>query len=462
MPLPSPLDLLVLGGGPAGIQASKLVKAQRPEWRVVMLRPEPASMVYCAIPYVLEGIVPAEATLKRDALVTDAGVELVRQAAVAVDVAAREVRTDAGETLRFERLLIVTGALPIMPPVSGSDLGGIIRVKTEASMRQLLDRLEGGARRAVVVGAGAIGIEQALAFRERGLDVHLVDRASRILPHLMDGDMSAEAQALLEQAGVVLHLANGLSGFEGATEVSGVRLAGGEVLPLEPGRDICVVAVGMKPDVSLVEGQLDIVSDGIVVDSRLRTTVPGVFAAGDCVSTISAIDGKPLSGKLATNAVPMAKVAAATICGLDADYPGIINGSVTTVGELRLGGTGFTEEFATARGYTVVTATAELTSRFPMMPGARPLRVKLVAHAPSGRVLGGQVAGYEAVAERVDLITLAIQHGLTVADLAGLSYSAQPWQTFFPANNPIVAAASKLRAVLPECTARRCAYVEPC
>ena len=205
-----------------------------------------------------------------------------------------------------------------------------------------------------------------------------------------------------------------------------------------------VLAIGMKPNVSLFEGQLELAPDGIVVDERMWTGMPDTFAAGDCTQCISGIDGKPLGGKLATNAVPQAKVAALNLLGHQARYPGIFNGAATVVGDLRIGGTGFTETYARTRGFEPVVSVGESTSRFPMMPGAKPVRVKLVADAATGRLIGGQVRGYEAVAERVDVITLAIQQGMTGAELAGLSYSAQPWQTFFPAKNAIVEAASGL------------------
>jgi len=438
------VNLLMLGGGPAGIQATRIVKKARPDWRVTMLRPEPYSMVYCAIPYVLEGVIPPDSALKRDALVTDIGVELVRQTAVDVNLEQRLVRTEDGTEYRFEHLLIGTGARSLVPPLPGADLDRIETVKSQVDMDRILGYLNGKPHRAVVIGAGAIGLEQAIAFHRRGLEVHLVDLADRILPHMADADISEPARVILEEIGIKLHLGTKLESFEGNRAVAAVKLEGGERIELEEGRDFVVMALGMRPNVELFDGQLQMEPDGIVVDDHMRTSAAGIYAAGDCVANISGIDGKLLGGKLATNAVPQAKVAAANILGKEASYPGIFNGVVTVVGDLRIGATGFTETFARSRGFNVVTAKVEFTSRFPMMPGATPVLVKLVAEAESGRLLGGQVRGHEAVAERVDVITLALQQRLSVKDLIQLSYSAQPWQTYFPANNPIVAAASEL------------------
>lgn len=438
-------DVLVLGGGPAGIQGSRMIKAQQPDWSVTMLRPEPASMVYCAIPYALEGLIPRDKALKKDALVTDAGVELIRDEAEEIDLREKWARTRGGERIEYDRILIVSGAEPFVPPVPGADLERVETMKTQEDMDRVLAHLEDGAQKAVVIGAGAIGIEQAIAYRNRGLEVHLVDLQDRILPHLTDADTSEPGREILEQEmGIHLHLRTKIAGFRGERAVAGVDLSDGTTLELTEGKDFVVLAIGMKPKVSLFEGQLEIAPDGLVVDEHMWTGLPDTYAAGDCTQCISGIDGKPLGGKLATNAVPQAKVAALNLLGQQARYPGIFNGAATVVGDLRIGGTGFTETYAKTRGFEPAVAVGESTSRFPMMPGAKPVRVKLVADAATGRLIGGQVRGYEAVAERVDVITLAIQQRMTAEDLAGLSYSAQPWQTFFPAKNAIVEAATAL------------------
>ncbi|HPQ40326.1 MAG TPA: FAD-dependent oxidoreductase [bacterium] len=437
-------DLLIIGGGPAGIQTARMVKMKRPEMRVAMLRPERASMVYCAIPYALEGIIDARKVLKSDDLVTGAGVELIRESATAVDTGHRRVETDTGRVLNYRTLLFAPGATGLMPPVPGRNLGGVFTVKTEDDMNRIMARLEAGAERAVVIGAGAIGLEQAQAYRSRGLTVHLVDLADRILPHLTDADMSEPLTHLLIDSGIDLHLKSKLSAFRGDGEVSEVVLDSGDTFALTPGRDFAVVAVGMKPLSGLLDGQVDTGPDGIIVNARMETSVAGVYAAGDVVQGWSGIDGKPLGGRLATNAVPMAKIAAINILGGNAQYPGFFNGAATVVGEMRIGGTGFTETYARDRGYEVVTGYGETTSRFPMMPGARPVKVKLIADTATGRIIGGQVTAFEAVTERIDVITLAIQQRMTASELMNLSYSAQPWQTFFPARNAIVQAATAL------------------
>lgn len=451
-------DVLIIGGGPAGIQASRMLKIERPEWDVTVLRPEPYSMVYCAIPYALEGLFPIDKTFKNDSLLTEVGANLLRLKAIRVNTKDKAVDLEDGTAISYEKLFICVGAVPVRPPIQGADLPNVYTVKTGEDMMRLMERLthgqdssmspsQGGVPEgltAVVVGAGAIGLEQATAYRARGAEVHLVEMQDRALPMMQDCEVFSEklSQEILK-TGIDLHLGVSVKQILGDQESEAVILSDGTRIDLQPGRDFVALAVGMKPEIDFLD--LDVFEhqkDGLVVDSRMRTNVPDVWAAGDCTSFHSGIDGKPIGGKLATNAVPMAKVAAQDMLGRDAEYPGFFNGAVTVMGDLRIGGTGFTETFARSRGLDSFSTTAELPTRFPMMPEKGFIRIKLTFEKEKLRLIGAQMIGTESVADRIDLMTMAIQQGMTARDLGRLSYSAQPWQTFFPAKNVIVEAAT--------------------
>ncbi len=437
-------DVLIIGGGPAGIQASRMIRAQAPETDVTVLRPEPHSVIYCALPYAIEGLVPLEQTLKSDSLLTDVGVRLLRQCATKVEPDAHRVVLDDDRVIRYRQLLIATGARPFRPPVPGIDLENVMTIKTVADTERVLKRVEKPGFKAVVVGAGAIGIEQATAYQARGAEVHLVEMREHLLPNLVDADMTGPLEDELRALGVIMHMGKGLTRIEGTREAERVILSDGTSIDLTPDRDLVMISVGMAPDIGFVDdGDFEIKPDGLVVDEHMRTTVPDVWAAGDCVAFRSGIDGEPLGGKLATNAVPMAKIAAHDMLGRPAMYPGFFNGAATVVGRWRVAGTGFTAGFAAFRGLDVFTTLGKTSTRFPMMPDAGEVTVKLVVERDSLRIIGGQIVGSEAVAERIDVITLAIQQKMTARDLAAMSYSAQPWQTFFPARNAIVEAAQE-------------------
>ncbi|MEW6709932.1 MAG: FAD-dependent oxidoreductase [Candidatus Riflebacteria bacterium] len=441
---------LVIGGGPVGIQATRILRANRPESSVTVIRPEEFSVIYCAIPYVIEGVIEHQALAKKDELITETGATLIRSRVKSVDFDGHLVTLENGQVIEYSKLLIATGAVPFLPPVPGRDLPGIYTVKTAADTEKI-QKAANSAKKVVVIGAGAIGIEQAQAMKSLGLEVHLVDMAGHPLSAMLDEDFGKIVLEELTHHGIIWHGNAGLSEFRGEKAVKEVVLANGKIIELKENHDFSIVSVGVKPDLTIFSNsRLEISNDGINVSSSMQTSIDGVYAAGDCVHYWSGIDGRPLGGKLATNAVPMAKVAARSMLGKKAEYQGFFNGAATCAGELRIGGTGFTETLAKARGFKTVVGLGQTTSRFPIMPGARKVQVKLVADAETGRILGGQVIGHEAVAERIDLISLALQNGLDLKKLAQFSYSAQPWQTFYPANNAIVMAAENALAKLSQ------------
>jgi NADH oxidase (H2O2-forming) len=433
-------DVLIIGGGPAAISFARKLHKLKPNLTMRMLRPEAHSMVYCAIPYAIEGLFDPAKVLKRDEMVTEVGVDLVRRRAASVDLAAKRATDEAGESYEADVLLLATGASPILPPILGAHAANVYTVKTQVDMEGLIAAVGRGAKRAVVVGAGAIGIEQAQAYRTRGLETYLVDMANRPLPTMLDSDMAEPVKEMLEQKGIHLRFSRRIERLELAGDrVAGAVLSDGERIALDPQTDFVCFAVGMKPDVDLFRDQnLEMNPDGIVVDSRMRTNLPGVYAAGDCCSFLSGIDQKPIGGKLATNAVPMGRIAARVLAGKDDSYAGFFNGAATCAYDLRMGATGFSEEMAVQRGFSPLVGHGETTTLFPMMPGAGSLKVKIVADSRDLRLIGAQVVSTLAATDKIDLLTLAIQRRMTLKGLSKLSYSAQPWQSFFPARSAIV------------------------
>ena len=455
-------DVLVIGGGPAAIT---LAKNLGKEMNMALIRPEDHSMIYCAMPYAIEGLLETDKTLKSDKIVTDAGAELIRDTVIGVNFEEKRVSCAGGQEFGWERLVIATGAEPILPPIPGHDLDGVTVFKSQKDMERITAMVERGVRDAVVVGAGAIGVELAQALAAKDINTHLVDMVDAVLPNLADADMTAAAADELESAGIRLHLGRKVAGLvaaggsgeaAGATTaagadssvastvntVSAVELEGGEKLPAQ----LVVFAVGMKPNIDLFENSgLEMLRDGIVVDGAMRTNIEDVYAAGDCVSYYSGITGERAGGKLATNAVPMARVLADTLRGRSREYEGFFNGSAIKAGNLFVGGTGLKEAEARAR-YDAVVSYAEFTTAFPIMPTAKKVKLKLIADRQSGRILGGQVVSGEPVTDKVDQMTMAIQFGITARQLLGFSYSSQPWQSFYPAHNLLVKAAEGLVA----------------
>lgn len=446
-------ELLVVGGGPAAITPAKILGKEK---KMAVIRPEDHSMIYCAMPYAIEGLISTEKTLKKDELITDAGADLIRDTVTQINFNENKVRLADASELSYEKLILATGAVPFIPPVPGAELKGVKSFKTEKDLKDIQDMISSGTKKAVVVGAGAIGIELAQALRDAGLSVDLVDMGSSVLPNLVDSEMTGEIEAEIIKKGIRLHLESKVVALYGKEWVEAVKLDNGDTILFDTqdhfstettaSHDgIVIFAAGMKPVTDLVQTSgMAIGRDGIIVSEKMETSLSNVYAVGDCAQFNSGITGDVSPGKLATNAVPMAKILGQNMLGQNKTYPGFYNGAATKVGNFYAGGTGLTESAAKKAGYTVITGHSELTTQFPIMPDAKKIRIKLIAQAETMKILGAQIISGEPVTGRIDLFTFAIQKKSTVEDLTALSYSSQPYQSFYPAANGIVLAAEEI------------------
>ncbi len=445
-------DILVIGGGPAAITIAKIIQDRK---KVGIIRPEDHSMIYCAMPYAIEKLLPIEKTLKKDALITGAQAELIRDKAIEVDFSAKTVKTEKNGVIAYEKLIIATGASPVFPPIPGHDLEGITTFKTEDDLKKIINLVDNGLKKAVVVGAGAIGVELAQALNERKVETHLADIADYILPNMADYGMVEEAQESLIKSGINLHLKSKVTELRGNGHVKEVILGNMQIIHFnhldncsEADKDtipgLVVFAVGMRPSIELFKDtELKIERDGIIINNKMQTNIKDVYAVGDCCQFTSALTGQVLSGKLATNAVPMARLLANNLLGENRTYPGFYNGAATKINEYYIGGTGFSEKAAQDL-FDIEIGYAEFTTAFPVMPSAKKIRLKLIADKQTHKIIGGQVVSGRPVADKIDKITMAIQYGITLEQLTSFSYASQPYQSFYPAHNPMVKAAEEI------------------
>jgi NADPH-dependent 2,4-dienoyl-CoA reductase/sulfur reductase-like enzyme len=446
-------DLVVIGGGPAGITLSKKLGKKL---KMVVIRPEDYSMVYCAMPYVIESLIEKERCLKKDELVTGAGAELIRDEVISIDFNNKSVELKSNKSLQFDKLVIASGAIPFIPNIEGIELEGVMGFKTQKDLERINSFVENGLKKAIVVGAGAIGIELAQALKHKGLDVTLVDMSSQVLPNLVGSEFAQKASEELIKNDIQLVLNSKVVKLVGEDHVSEVHLDNGEIIYLDEFapctgsnssriKGLVVFSTGVVPDLKFIpDNTIEIGRQGIIVNERMETKIKDVYAVGDCVQYKSFITGDIIGGKLATNAVPMARVLAENLIGKEVEYKGYINGAATKVYKHFIGGTGLTANAAKMAGLEIVKSYSQLSTQFPIMPGTKELHFKLIADKNTKKIIGGQVYSGEPVTTLIDLISFAIQKGATVEDLVDLSYSAQPYQSFFPAGNIIVMAADQI------------------
>lgn len=437
------LDLVIIGGGPAAITLAKTIKEKR---AITIFRPEDHSMIYCAMPYAIEGLMPLEKTLKTDTLVTEVGAKLIRESIVEVNYENKSLVSESGNNYSYKQLIIATGADPIILPIKGSDLQGVMSFKTEKDLKRVMDAVTDELKEAVVIGAGAIGIELAQALNSVKVKTHLVDIFPEILPNMMDDDMIKSPMKALEESGIHMHMNEKVVELVGEETVKAIKFENGGQIDFESA-PLVVFAVGMKPSVDFLRNSsLSIGRTGILVNNKMETNIKDVFAVGDCCEYVSGITGEVVLGKLATNAVPMARMLAKNLLGEDRVYPGFYNGAATKVMEYFVGSTGLKESAAKALGYDTIVGEADMTTAFPIMPSAKKVKLKLVVDKKTNKILGGQIVSGEPVTDKIDQITMAIQFDITVDQFAQLSYASQPYQSFFPASNLMIQASEQIIA----------------
>lgn len=452
--------LVVVGGVAAGMSAASRARRLDPALEILVFeRTGYVSYGSCGLPYYIGGLVGTPEELvtysprffkeKRDIDV------FVRHEVTGIDHEARRVtvrRLSDGETLEFgyDVLVLATGASAVRPPVPGVGRPGVfvLRVLEDGiALRRHIERLTGpgalpGGRapRAVLVGAGPIGVEVAESFVGLGFQVAMVEMMPQVLPGYHP-ELAALLEAQLERHGIAVHTGEKVAAIEGPGEegpVEAVVTASGRTLPA----DVVVLGTGVRPNVELArQAGIRLGATGAVaVDERLRTSVPDVFAAGDGVETWHRVLRRPVWIPLGTTANKMGRIAGENAAGGHAVFRGVVGTAALRAFDLEVGRTGLAEAEAAEAGFEPVTAYVRHGSRAHYYPGPGPVHVWLVGDRRTGRVLGAQLLGPAgAVAKRVDVLAVAVTAGLGVDEVAELDLSYAP--AFAPVWDPVLMAA---------------------
>jgi NADPH-dependent 2,4-dienoyl-CoA reductase/sulfur reductase-like enzyme len=442
--------LVVIGGDAAGGSAASQAKKRNPELDVVMFeRGRATSYSACGIPYWISGAVDSESALiaRTPEQHRAAGIDVrMRTEVVGIDLDRRTVQWrshDTGEegTEPYDDLVYATGSVPMRPPVPGIDTPGVYGVQTlddGVALRAELD--SGRVQRVVVVGGGYIGLEIAEACRVRGLDVTVVDMSATPVG-TFDPDIGSFIADAVRGEGVELVFSDGVAAVDVGPDgrARAVVTASGRELPA----DLVVLGLGVRPNVALArEAGIPLgTSGGIAVDTRMRTQVPGVWAAGDCVESWHRLSGQRVVVALGTHANKQGRVAGVNIGGGYATFPGLIGTAITKVCDTEVARTGLSTREAERAGYSFVTAVVDSTTKAGYFPGATPIRLKMIAERRSGRLLGAQIVGKQAAAKRIDALAVCIWNEMTVDDILSLDLSYAP--PFAPVWDPVLIAARK-------------------
>ncbi len=419
--------------------AARFARRRDPSCRIGLIRKQERSVIPCSQPYALDGTISVEDFLKSDErLLTAVDIELHVAEVTAIHPDRHCVSVDgmAVEEVGYDTLVVATGADPIRPPVPGADLAGTFVVKDTPDVVAIMEAMR-EAETAVVVGGGYIGLEMAVVLKNAGLTTHVVEALPICLGTVCSESIARRALDELRAHDVQVHLGQAVEAVLGEERVTGVQVAE-QVIEAQ----MVIWAVGVRANVELLQAAGAGVGEfGVMVDDRMRTSLPDVYAVGDCVQHRNFITGTPDRGPLATNAVVQGKVAAINITGGFRTFPGFINPSVTRLWEASYGATGLNAARAAAMGIEIVIGQAEAHTCEKAFPGAGTFGLMLIFDARTSRLIGAECYGSAGVAEYINMLTLAIQSRLTMEDLASLQFCGHPPQTDVPARMPVVNAA---------------------
>ena len=439
------MQILVIGGVAAGTKdAAKLKREDRGLEVTLNTKDQDISYAGCGLPYYVGGLIES-----RDALIVNTpekyaaltgvrvltGREAIELNSAEKTVKAKNLLSGETESYRYDRLVIATGASAVVPPLEGVELKGVFKMRTPDDAIRIRAYIEAAnVKKAVVVGGSFIGLEAAENLHAQGVVVTVIDFASQLLPNVLDPEMADYAKRHLQKQGIRVLTGTKAEKLLGDGRVTAVR-TDTAALPAE----LVVLSAGIRPNTAfLADSGMEMYKGTILVDERLRTNLPDVYAAGDCVMVTNRITGRRQWSPMGSSANLEGRTLAQILTGQDKTYPGVLGTGVVKLPGLNCGRTGLTELQAKEAGYDVVNALAVTDDKAHYYPDAAFFITKLIADRRTHKLLGVQVFGPGAVDKMVDIAVMAINMGAVLEDFENADFAYAP--PFSTAIHPLVQA----------------------
>jgi NADH oxidase (H2O2-forming) len=389
--------IVILGLGAAGFGAALAAKKQDREAKITIIDNKDFDLMHqCGLPFALEGKIKSFSSLKHSISADKMGINLVKGNVDKIDFDKKIVY--CGEAVNYDKLIISVGSKPIVPPIETEN--SIFTVHNIDDTKKLAGKI--GKGKAIVIGAGAVGLETAVALKKKGMDVTVMDMLDSCFPKSIDKDMSSIIEEKLKEKGIKLELGKKIDSIDE--------------------KAIVVMATGVKPNVEFSGIKLG--KFGVEVNSKMETSVKDVYAAGDCCCVKSLIDGKDWPSMLANNAYREGVIAGANAAGGNKKFNGILGTFVSVIDDIEVAATGFNSFFAEKSGIKVVVGKVKGKNRPEWYGPSGELIVKIISDS-KGKVIGGQAIG-EGAKERINIISTAIKGGFTLKDISELELAYCP------------------------------------
>lgn len=445
------MKVLVIGGVAAGTKvAAKLKREDRSIEVTLITKSQDISYAGCGLPYYVGGVIRERGELivntpQSFSALTGAevqtGVEAVAVDFSAKTVSAKKLATGEDVSYPYDRLVIATGASPIRPPIEGIDAIGVSYMRTPEDAVSLRSDIEAGnIKRAAVIGGGFIGLEVAENLAAQGVRVNVVEMAPHILP-MYDDEIAGYIEDHLADRGINVMTSTKLTAIlkDDAGKVAKIQTEKRAIKT-----DAVIMAVGIRPNTAFLEGTgLEMEKGAVLVNDRLETNIPDVYAVGDCCLVKNLQTGKPVWSAMGSTANIAGRIAAQNIAGKkDIPYQGVLGTAVIKLPDLNAGRTGLSEKEAKAAGIDYVAVMTALNDKAHYYPGSGVFITKMIAEKETMKLLGVQVLGSGEVDKMIDIAVTAITLGGTLPTLSQMDLAYAP--PFSTAIHPFAATASIL------------------
>ena len=435
--------LIVVGGDAAGMSGASQARRMNPDLEIIVFeRTGWVSYAACGVPYFVGGDIAELRQLQARTPEQFGGMNIdvrLQHEVIAIDTTGRTVtvRTPAGtlEHHGFDLLLYATGSRGFLAAsIEGLDMDGVHQIRTLDDAQRVRTELERGPRHSVVVGGGYIGLEAAEALQNLDIPVRIFEMTPHLLPRTIDAEMAEVIDQQVAGFGIDVHTSTTVDRIIGDKGHVIAVEAGGERYPA----DIVILGMGSLPNSDLAaQSGIALGSTGAVaVDDHQRTSIEGVYAAGDCAEATHRVSGKPANFHLGTVANKQGRIAGTNIGGGDVAFPGVLGTAITKVHDFEISRTGLTKAEATGAGFDAVAAMLRSSTGAHYWPGSRPMRVRTIAERGSGRLLGAQIVGGPGAGKRIDTFATALWTEMTADELeyVDLSYAPPFSGVWEPAN----------------------------
>lgn len=426
------MKVIIIGAVAAGMSAAAKLKRIKPDYEVIVYeKTDIVSFGACGLPYYVGGFFQDSNMMiaREKSKFIESGIDL-RTFKEVIDVNAdsktltiKDSLTEEIFTDKYDKLMIATGASSIMPSLDKSyeNLTTLKDMNDGLKLRELMNKEENN--NIVILGAGFIGIETIEAAKKLNKNIHLVGRSNRVLNKVFDKEITDLLEEELKKNNIHLHLGETVKEYVGNNKITKVITNNSEI-----DTDLVVIAIGVKPNTSFLKNtNIDMLPNGaIIVDEGGRTSIKDVYSAGDCATIKNLVTNEDMYVPLATGANKLGRIVGENLSGMNSSFPGSLASSCIKVLDMEAAVTGLTEGKAKSLNIDYKTKCITNYNQTHYYPGREKLLVKLVYHAKTKVILGGQIAGYKDAVQRANVIATAITAGMTTDQLGMLDLCYAP------------------------------------